>query len=123
MYPSGDAVDAAGNVYVADTGNYQVEKYQAGTTTLLWSVGVRGAPIGGGTDSFIAPRDIATDGTHVFVADTDNADIQELNASDGSFVKAVKTFGSGGARRSRIRSASALVTTRAAPRRSSSPTA
>ena len=96
MYPSGVAVDASGNVYVADTGNYQIEKYQAGTTTLLWSVGMRGAPIGGGTDSFIAPRDIATDGTHVFVADTDNADIQELNASDGSFVKEVKTFGSGG---------------------------
>ena len=96
MYPSGVAVDATGNVYVSDTGNYQVEKYQAGTTNLLWSVGERGAPIGGGTDSFIAPRDIATDGTHVFVADTDNADVQELNASDGSFMKEVKTFGSGG---------------------------
>jgi DNA-binding beta-propeller fold protein YncE len=97
MYPSGVAVDAAGNVYVADTGNYQVEKYQAGTTNLLWSVGERGAPIGGGTDSFIAPRDIATDGTHVFVADTDNADVQELNASDGSFVKEVHLFGPGNA--------------------------
>src|ERR1022692_200927 len=97
MYPSGVAVDAAGNVYVSDTGNYQVEKYQAGTTNLLWSVGERGAPIGGGTDSFIAPRDIATDGIHVFVADTDNADVQELNASDGSFVKEVHLFGPGNA--------------------------
>ena len=96
MYPSGVAVDAAGNVYVADTGNYRIEKYQAGTTTLLWSVGVRGAPIGGGTDSFIAPRDVATDGTFVYVGDTDNADVQVLNASDGSFVKEVKTFGTGG---------------------------
>jgi DNA-binding beta-propeller fold protein YncE len=97
MYPSGVAVDAAGNVYVADTGNYQIEKYQAGTTNLLWSVGVRGAPIGGGTDSFVAPRDLATDGTHVFVADTDNADVQELNASDGSFVQEIHTFGPGNA--------------------------
>jgi DNA-binding beta-propeller fold protein YncE len=96
MYPSGVAVDAAGNVYVADTGNYRIEKYQAGTTTLLWSVGVRGATIGGGTDSFIAPRDVATDGTFVYVGDTDNADVQVLNASDGSFVKMVKTFGTGG---------------------------
>jgi DNA-binding beta-propeller fold protein YncE len=99
MYPSGVAVDAAGNVYVADTGNYLIEKYQAGTTTLLWSVGVRGAPIGpagSGNDSFTAPRDLATDGTFVYVADTDNADVQVLNATDGSFVKEVKTFGSGG---------------------------
>ena len=96
MYPSGVAVDAAGNVYVADTGNYRIEKYQAGTTTLLWSVGVRGATIGGGTDSFIAPRDVATDGTFVYVGDTDNADVQVLNASNGSFVKIVKTFGTGG---------------------------
>jgi DNA-binding beta-propeller fold protein YncE len=99
MYPSGVAVDASGNVYVADTGNYRIEKYQAGTTNLLWSVGVRGAPIGpagSGNDSFTAPRDLATDGTYVYVADTDNADVQVLNASTGAFVSVVKTFGSGG---------------------------
>jgi DNA-binding beta-propeller fold protein YncE len=95
MYPSGADVDQSGNVYVADTGNYRVEKYQAGTSSLLWSVGVRGAPIGGGTDSFSAPRDVATDGTHVYVADTDNALVQVLNAGNGSFAQSVRTFGSG----------------------------
>jgi DNA-binding beta-propeller fold protein YncE len=95
MYPSGDAVDAAGNVYVADTGNYRVEKYATGTATRLWSVGVRGAPMGSVGTSFIAPRDIATDGTFVYVGDTDDALVQVLNASDGSFVKVVKTFGAG----------------------------
>ena len=99
MYPSGVAVDLSGNVYVADTGNYRIEKYQAGTTNRLWSVGVRGAPIGpvgSGNDSFSAPRDVATDGTHVYVADTDNALVQVLNATDGSFVRSVKTFGTTG---------------------------
>jgi tripartite motif-containing protein 71 len=95
MYPSGVAVDSAGNIYIADTGNYRIEKYRAGTSTRLWSVGVRGAPIGGGTDSFTAPRDLATDGTFVYVADTDDALVQVLHASDGSFVKSVRTFGAG----------------------------
>jgi DNA-binding beta-propeller fold protein YncE len=95
MYPSGVAVDASGNTIVADTGNYRIEKYQAGTTNLLWSVGVRGAPIGpagSGHDSFVAPRDVAVDATHVFVADTDNSIVQVLNLSDGSFVQSVKSF-------------------------------
>jgi tripartite motif-containing protein 71 len=97
IYPSGVAVDGSGNVYIADTGNYRIEKYKAGSTTLLWSVGVRGAPIGpagSGNDSFTAPRDVATDGSFVYVADTDNADVQVLNASSGAFVKEIKTFGS-----------------------------
>src|SRR6202035_5660236 len=65
IYPSGVAVDSSRNVYVA------------------------------GTDSFTAPRDVATDGIDVYVADTDNADVQVLSASTGAFIKEVKAFGSG----------------------------
>jgi sugar lactone lactonase YvrE len=92
LYPSGVGVDPEGNVYIADTGNYKVEKYAAGTDTLDWSVGVRGEPIGpagSGNDSFQEPRDVASDGTYVYVADTDNGDVQVLDASDGSFVQKI----------------------------------
>jgi DNA-binding beta-propeller fold protein YncE len=95
LYPSGLDVDSAGDVYVADTGNDRVEKYHSGSSTLLWSVGVRGEPIGNGTDSFESPRDVATDGTNVYVADTDDGIVQVLKASNGSYVRSIKTFGSG----------------------------
>jgi tripartite motif-containing protein 71 len=87
MYPSGLAVDAAGNVVVADTGNDRIQLYPAGSTTPSWTVGVRGAPIGGGTDSFENPRDVAVDANFVYVADTDNLIVQVLKKSDGSYVR------------------------------------
>jgi sugar lactone lactonase YvrE len=86
-YPGGVAVDSAGNVFVADTGNDTIEKFAAGTGTPAWSVGLRGAPIGGGTDSFENPRDLAVDSNYVYVGDTDNGTVQVLNKVDGSYVQ------------------------------------
>ena len=85
LYPSGLDVDASGAVVVADTGNDRVEFFSAGTTVPLWSVGVRGLPVGA-TVSFENPRDVAVDDRYVYVADTDNQVIQVLNKSDGTFV-------------------------------------
>jgi Uncharacterized conserved protein len=89
MYPSGVDVDASGNVVVADTGNDRVEFYARGATSPTWSVGVRGAPVGGAADSFQNPRDVAVDANYVYVADTDDNVVQVLNKSTGVFVKKI----------------------------------
>jgi tripartite motif-containing protein 71 len=86
MYPSGLDVDDAGNVVVADTGNDRISFYPSGSSTASWSVGVRGNPVGGTPTGFQNPRDVAVDGTRVYVADTDDNAVQVLDKSDGSFI-------------------------------------
>jgi DNA-binding beta-propeller fold protein YncE len=80
MYPSGLDVDGTGNVYVADTGDDQIQKFNA-SGDLLWVTGTRGAKAPG---RFENPRDVAVQGGKVFVADTGYNRVQVLNASDGS---------------------------------------
>src|SRR5262245_55875297 len=89
MYPSGLDVDGAGNVVVADTGNDRVSFFPAGATTPSWSVGVRGNAVGANPTGFQNPRDVAVDGTRVFVADTDDNAVQVLSKSDGSFISKI----------------------------------
>jgi sugar lactone lactonase YvrE len=76
--PNGVAVDAAGNVFVADT-----------ATDLVWKVSGRtGVTIGSG---FSGPHGVAVDGAgDVFVADTDHNAIKEIIPGVGT-----KTIGSG----------------------------
>src|SRR4051794_9075909 len=82
IYPSGLDVDAAGNVYVADTGNDQVKAYDA-SGSLLWAVGTR-APTALGV--FVNPRDVAYRDGRVYVADTGNNRVQILDAATGAAV-------------------------------------
>jgi sugar lactone lactonase YvrE len=73
--PSGIAVDAAGNVYVADYGNNLIRKITPdGTVSTLAGSRAPGAADGKGTAaSFYGPTGVATDNTgNVFVADYGN---------------------------------------------------
>jgi DNA-binding beta-propeller fold protein YncE len=80
MYASGGDVDAAGNLYVADTGNDQVKKYSA-NGTLVWNQGVRGSTAPGNFDN---PRDLAYLDGKLYVADLGNKRVQVLDAATGN---------------------------------------
>jgi hypothetical protein len=83
--PQGLAVDAAGNVYVADTNNSTVRKITpAGVVTTLAGVaGQTGTADGpGGSARFNGPYAVAVDASgNVYVADFFNATIRKITAS------------------------------------------
>src|SRR5436309_1064828 len=55
--PSGVASDAAGNVYVADSSNFRIQKFDSsGTFILQWG------SLGSGNGQFSGTYDVATDG-------------------------------------------------------------
>src|SRR6266404_1231385 len=80
--PWGVATDGSGNVYVADTGNSRIQKFDAtGTFLAAW-----------GSSS---PTGVATDGSgNIYVADGSNNRIQKFDAT-GNLLTAWGTYGSG----------------------------
>ena len=79
------AVDASGNVYVADSDNLTVRKITSArvVTTLAGSAGVYGSTDGtGGTASFSHLYGIAVDASgNVYVADSDNLKIRKITSA------------------------------------------
>jgi len=84
-FPWGLAVDAAGNLYVADWGNSTVRKITAAgvVTTLAGLAGATGSADGAGAAArFNAPIGLAVDATgNVYVADSGNDTIRRITPS------------------------------------------
>ena len=71
-FPSGVAVDAAGNVYIADFGDNAIKEWNAATQTVSTLV----------SSGLSQPDGVAVDGAgNVYIADTGNNAIKEWNAA------------------------------------------
>ena len=98
--PAGIASDAAGTLYVADTGNSTVRRVTpAGVvTTLAGTAGVLGSANGtGAAAQFSAPHDLSVDASGtLFVADSGNDMVRKLTAAGAvtSFAGAAAVRGS-----------------------------
>ena len=84
-HPTGVAVDAAGNVYVADYGNHTIRKITSAgvVTTLAGNVGSAGSNDGTGSAAqFNHPEGVAVDGSgNVYVADSNNETIRKITSA------------------------------------------
>jgi hypothetical protein len=90
VYPYGVATDAAGNVYVTDSGNHRIQKFtSSGTYLTQW--GTQGS----GDGQFDGPSGVATDAAgNVYIVDTYNYRIQKFTSS-GTYLTQWGTFGDG----------------------------
>jgi uncharacterized protein (TIGR03437 family) len=94
--PSGVAVDHAGNLYIADYGNYRIRLVSAGTISTIAGNGTEAYAGDGGpaTAASLAPAGIATDALgDLFIADQNNNRIREVSISAGQPAPSITTGG------------------------------
>jgi sugar lactone lactonase YvrE len=85
--PTGIAVDAAGNIYVADYGNNEIRKITPdGIVTTIAGNGNQGSINGpGNLATFNGPTSVTVDVQgNVYVADSNNDQIRKISAADGT---------------------------------------
>ena len=85
-YPTGVAVDGAGNVYVADGSNHRIRKITASGVVSTLAGSASGYTDGTGTSAkFKNPYGVAVDGAgNVYVGDYNNHSIRKITLSAGS---------------------------------------
>ncbi|HXI94590.1 MAG TPA: hypothetical protein VNG04_00575, partial [Candidatus Acidoferrum sp.] len=98
----GVAVDAAGNVFIADTGHHTIRKIAGGIlTTVAGTAGSPGYSGDGGpaTGALLKfPDAVAVDGSgNVFIADTGNSVIRKIDHATGVITTVAGTGSTGGA--------------------------
>ncbi len=97
--PSGITTDGT-NLYVSDTGNRAIRKVVIATgavTTLAGSAGTPGSTDGVGSSAlFGTVFGITTDGTNLFVADTDNSTIRKVVVATGAVTTLAGSAGQNG---------------------------
>ncbi len=87
--PGGGIAVAGGRVYVADSGNDRIERFNLeGGEAMQWG------SYGSGPGQFSSPRGVAANESEVIVSDDDNHRIEKFNPN-GVFEGAVGSYGSG----------------------------
>jgi sugar lactone lactonase YvrE len=97
FYPTGVFVDSANHVWIADTYNHKIREVVGGTINTVAGDGTAGYAGDGGpaaSAELYYPNDMRVDAAgNVFIADTDNCRIREVNAT----TKVINTIAGNGA--------------------------
>jgi sugar lactone lactonase YvrE len=88
-YPAADAVDGSGNLWIADQSYNRIVELNGGAGVRLIGHHAGDGTSGSAGGEFNSPQGLALAGADVWVADTGNNRLQELNASTGAFIETV----------------------------------
>jgi sugar lactone lactonase YvrE len=95
--PQGVAVDAAGNLYIADSGNNRVREVSHASATIATFAGGFLGDGGAATAAILAaPADAAVDSSgDIFIADTNDNRVREVNRATGAITTVAGNGGAG----------------------------